>query len=178
MATMTFGTAVASGVNFVDSIYTRAGLSSSDFDVDYPSIKNDQVYLLKSVSNSDVLLHMPGSFFRLVPDPTVREYYDLMLVLPMGAFSNTQVVLPVVQQATDLIQSQLGISTPPSVLSDSTRKVYLTESEYEVIQAARDANKVALAPLSVQIEELRRINQQQAVLIQEYERKLIASSAS
>lgn len=150
-AETTFDDAIASNVDFVGKLYTLAGLSSTDFATDYTGYKHDAVAVLESVIDTSVVMYVPESVFATVPDPTVREYYPLVMVVDLGVQRNTQMVLPLINQVKDQIQATLGSTDPVSVITDPTKKVYLTDAEYEILVTARDANIQVLAPLSVQL---------------------------
>lgn len=152
-AETTFMDAIASGVDFVTNLYTPAGLAQSDFDSDYAGYTSDRVLVLESVSNNDLILHVPESALLNVPDSTIREYFPLLMVVNLGAHKNSQDILPLINNVKDLIQSNLGIEDPVSVMTNTQNKIYLTEDQYQTLETAREANINRLAPLSVQLRQ-------------------------
>jgi hypothetical protein len=169
--------AISSGVDFVDTLYTPAGLSQTDFDTDYANYVSDRVLVLESVSNSDVVLHIPESALLNVPDPTIREYYPLIMVVNLGAHRNTQDILPLIDNIKDLIRTNLGVEDPVSVMTNPENKIYLTEDQYQALVTAREANISRLAPLGVQLKQAQDMNIVLATKVAYYE-ALIAQLAS
>jgi len=150
-AETTFADSIASGVDFVSNLYVPAGLAQSDFNADYNGYATDRVTILESVENSSIVYYTPESIFSKVPDPTIREYYPLVLVVDLGVQANTQAVLPLIDQVKDLIQASLGTTDPLRVVTNPQNKVYLTDAEYEDLVEARQDNISELVPLSVQL---------------------------
>lgn len=176
-AETTFLDAVSSGVNFVDNLYTPAGLQLSDFNADYSSYTSDRVTVLESVVDSSVVYYTPESIFLNVPDPTINEYYSLIVVSNLGVFKNTQDIYPLLDSMKDLIQAHLGVTDPIRVVTNPENKVYLTDSQYQAVVAARQANIQVLSPLSAQVVALTTQNTYLAAKVAEYE-ALIAQLAT
>jgi len=151
-AETTFLDAVASGVDFVSNLYTPAGLSRTQYNADYSSYQSDMVAVIESVTNNSLVYYVPESILATVPDPTIKEYYPLILVANLGVQQNPQVVLPLIDAVKDKIQATLGTTDPVRVVTNPENKVYLTDSQYETLVAARAANIQALSPLSVQLQ--------------------------
>ncbi len=152
-AETTFNDSIASGVDYVDNLYTPAGLTQEDFNADYSSYVKDRVTILESVVDNTVVIYTPESIFQKVPDPTIREYYPLVLVVDLGVQKNTQVVLPLMDHIQDLIQASLGTTDPLRIVTNPQNKVYLTDAQYEILEEAREDNKEILVPLSVQLKQ-------------------------
>lgn len=152
-AETTFNDSIASGVDFVSNLYTPAGRSQADFNADFASYKTDRVTILESVVDNTVVYYTPESIFAKVPDPTVREYFPLVLVVDVGVQKNTQKILPLIDQVKDLIQATLGTTDPLRIITNPANKVYLTDAQYATLEAAREANIEELVPLSVQLKQ-------------------------
>ncbi len=97
-AETTFKDAVRSGVNFVDSLYIPAGLEEKDYNADYLTYTDDKIVVLESVKNAELVYNVPQSVFLNIPDPTIREYAPLTLVVNLGVHRNTQVIYPLLDQ--------------------------------------------------------------------------------
>ena len=152
-AETTFQDALISGIDFVQNLYVPAGLQQSDFTVDYSNYLPDRVAVLESVLDSSVVYYTPESIFLTYPDPTIKEYLPLILVVNLGVQKNTQVIYPLLDQIKDLIQSSLGTTDPLRVVTNPQNKVYLTDDEYNTLVIARQANIQTLIPLSVQLKK-------------------------
>lgn len=150
-AETTFLDAISSGVDFVTNLYAPVGLAQVDFNVDYNSYKQDVVVVLESTTDSSVVYYVPESIFLKIPDPTVREYFPLVLVVDLGVQKNPQTILPLMDNVRDLIQASLGTTDPLRIVTNPNNKVYLTDAQYAVLEAARAANIEELVPLSVQL---------------------------
>ena len=168
-AETTFLDAVASGVDFVANLYTPAGLSQTDFNIDYASYRQDAVIVLESVLDSSIVYYVPESIFHTVPDPTINEYYNLVGVIQLGVFKNTSDILPALDSIKDTVQAQLGVTDPLRVVTNTSNKMYLTDGQYESITTARSTNIRVLSPLSVQLAQANKQIQNQAAKIAAYE---------
>lgn len=151
VAETTFLASISSGVDYVKNLYTPAGLNQTDFNTDFATYKNDAVAVLESVADSNVVYYAPESIFLKVPDPTIREYFPLVLVVDLGVQKNPQTVLPIIDQIKDLIQAGLGTTDPVRIVTDPNKKIYMTDAQYAVLEAAREANTSELIPLSIQL---------------------------
>jgi hypothetical protein len=150
-ACTTFQDALVSGIDFVESLYTPAGLAQADFDTDYNSYFNDRVVVLESVQDDTVVYYVPESVFQTVPDPTIKEYFPLILVANLGVHENTQAIYPLLDQMKDLVASALGTDDPFRIMTNPQNKVYLTDTEYAALKAERATLAKELIPLSVQL---------------------------
>lgn len=175
-AETTFRDAVAAGVDFADNLYKPAGLSQTEYNSDYRSYANDKVAMLESVKDSSVVYYVPESIFLNVPDPTIKEYYPLSLVVSLGVFENTQVIYPLLDQIKDLVQAAIGVTDPLLLLTNPENRVYLTDADYTTLSAARDANTRTLVPLTVQIANLLEANAILAAKVAAYENRIAAQS--
>lgn len=152
-AETTFLTARAGGIDFVTNLYSPAGLSQNDFNSDYASYLKDKVFVLESVIDSDVVYNVPESIILGVPDPTIKEYLNMIMVVTLGVQQNNQKVYPLLDQIQDLIRSTLGVTDPVKILANPDNKIYLTDAEYQALETARAANTKSLMPFSVQLKE-------------------------
>lgn len=177
-AETTFLDAIASNIDFVENLYIPAGLSSTEFNADYSSYTSDRVAVLESVVNTDVLYYVPQSIILNVPDPTVNEYYSLILVTKLGVFKNTQTIFPLLDSINDIIQAQLGISEPVRVVTNPENKVYLTQAQYDTIVEARAASAATISPLSVQLVQAQQQNTYLSSLVAQYEALIVQIAQS
>lgn len=172
----TFAAAIASQVDFVANLYTPAGLSATNYQADYASYQNDNVAILESVADNTVVYYVPESALALVPDPTIKEYVPLTLVVDLGVQQNTQAILPLLNTIKDAVQASLGSTNPCYVLGNKVNKVYLTDTQYQALVTARAENVQTLIPLSLQLQNEVAKNTYLAAKVAAYE-ALIASLA-
>ena len=177
-STTTYLIAVASGINFVSGLYTPAGLSQTDYNADASSYTSDRIAVLELVSDTSVVYYVPESVFATVPDPTIQEYYPLILTVNLGVQLNVQAVLPLVTSIGDLVTATLGTTDPLRVVTNPAKKVYLTNAEYETLVTAREANIAALSPVSVQLKAAQDLIILQAAKIASYEALLAAQATA
>lgn len=170
----TFLAALASGTDFVENLYTPVGLTQADFDADYDNYTKDTVLVLQSVSDSSVVFYIPESILGKIPDPTIRPYLPLVMVVNLGVFKDTQQILPLINEVKDLIEVGIGSTETPYIVSNSTNTVYLTDSEYAAVEAARAANKAELIPLSVQLRMEQEKVTRLAAQVAQYEQLILA----
>ena len=157
----TFMDSISAGVDFFKNLYAPAGLTQVDYTADYGSYKKDRVVILESVVDNTVVYYAPESVFGKVPDPTIREYFPLVLAVDLGVQKNTQAILPLVEFVEDKIRDSLGTTNPVKIITDPNNRVYLTDAQYATLEAAREANKVALATLSAQL----RASEEQRIIL-------------
>ncbi len=150
-AETTFSDCISSGVDFVSNLYVPAGRTSDDFKNEFVNYKNDKVAVLELVANSSVIYYVPESIFLNIPDPTVREYYNLNLLVKLGAFERVESILPFVESVQDLLSSELGVTDTIKVITNSKRKIYLTQAEYQNLVNERDQNINRATSLRVQL---------------------------
>lgn len=152
-ATSTFSDATASGIDFFTNLYSPAGLTREIYVADYPGYKNDRVCTIESIADSSVVYYVPESIFGKVPDPTIREYFPLIMAVDLGVQKNPQAILPLMEQVGDLIKDIVGSENPLRIISDPNKKVYLTDAQYNLVETARLANKQAVVPLRARLRQ-------------------------
>lgn len=172
-AVVTFNDTIASGVDYVSGLYTPAGLSQADFNTDYPTYIGDTVVVLESILDSNTVYYVPETVFLTVPDPTIREYFPLVMVVNLGVQKDTQKIVPVIDSVKDLIRTQLGTTDPVRLITSEQNKIYLTDTEYQELEEARQDNIELLSPLSVQFKQLQDMNQILIAKVAAYEALLI-----
>lgn len=175
-AETTFNNAIASGVDFVETLYIPAGLDKDDFALDYASYQDDRVLVLESVVNATVVYYTPTKIFDKVPDPTIREYLPLVLVVDLGVQRNPQAVLPVIDGVKDMVQSALGTHNPVRLITNPEDKIYLTDVQYAALVAARQSSIQELVPVSVQLHQEQAKNTILAAKLAAYEALIVQLS--
>ena len=168
-AITTFQDALVANTDFVSNLYEPAGLSQSDFDVDYNSYFNDRIAVLESVLDDSVVYYTPESIFQTIPDPTINEYFPLILVVDLGVQKNTQAIYPLLDQIKDLIAASLGTENAFSIVTNPQNKAYLTDAEYSALEVERAKRARELIPLSVQLKSANDKIAYQAAQILAYE---------
>lgn len=168
-AETTFEDSISSGVDFVRNLYIPAGLTDTDFKNDYINYKVDKVSVLESVVDSSIIYYTPESIFRTIPDPTIQEYYNLNLIVKLGAFKNVQDVLPLIQTLQDTIGSEIGVTDKIIVTTNSNKKIYLTQLQYQTLVDERNANINRAESLAVRLRNEQNLRLLLASKVAEYE---------
>ena len=171
----TFEDAIASGISFVDKLYTPAGLTESDYNADYNTYAGTTVYVCKSVTDATVVLYVPESAVSGYPDPTVVAYNRVLLIVDAGYMKDPSVVTPLVSMFADQTVGYLGITNAVSISVDSSRRKYMTRAEYTAYRAGLDRNKTSVTSLTQTITTLTAENQDLRDRLAAYEGAVIAA---
>jgi hypothetical protein len=91
------------------------------------------------------------------------------MAVDLGVQKNTQMILPLIDLIKDLVTASLGSENPVRIMTDPNKKLYLTDGQYAVLEAARNANKEVLVPLSVQLKQEQDKNTVLAAKVAAYE---------
>jgi len=153
--TMTFETALATGVDFVASLYTPAGRTSSDYAAEYTNFANQTVLQLQGVGLQNApTYYAPLGTLLQIPDPTVKRYADIYMAIHIGPFPDETVYTWLKGQIDDLVASVTGNLDTVQFYSNPADDVYLTEGQYNTLQSQRAAAVVTVNPLTTQIQSL------------------------
>lgn len=174
MRTMTFETALATGVNFVASLYTPAGLSAGQYTSDASSYANQTVLQIQSVAATKQILYIPIGVLSQVPDPTVKRYSDVYLSIHIGPFADETVYTWIAGQLNDIASSVTGNTDTAQFYSNPADDVYLTHGAYAALSETRAANIKTITPLSVQKESLFKYIETLQAKVAAYEKTIIA----
>jgi len=173
--TTTFEDAIASGVSFVDKLYKPAGLTSSDYNADYNNLTHNTVYVCQSVSDSTVLLYVPEYVISGIPDPTVRAYNRIILLVDLGVQQNDSKITPLISLFSDQVAAYIGMTNAVTPVTNSANKVYMTDAQYTSYRSALDANTTSLPSLTAQIRTLTAENNDLRDRLAAYEQAVIAA---
>lgn len=169
---------IAAGVDYVAGLYTPAGLTSEQYTTDASTYAGQEIVVVQPPNTSSITYYLPLSIIALIPDPTVSRYDDVYLSLHVGMFKDPNTYTWVKSQVEDILSSVTGQKIQGQWLANSTKAQYLTEAEYDALDAERQANIKAIKPLTVVIQEqLTQITQLQA-LVSALEATIIAMRSS
>lgn len=150
-----FETRLANGVNFTNSLYLPAGLSSTDYATDVNNYRGENVLELASVTDSTVTIYVPVSLLANTPDPTVKRYRQLVLNAILGPMADEASYLWASNEITDTLQNVFGVDAQVIWTTASAKNdQWLTSSEYTTLEQTRAADRKALNTKSAQIESL------------------------
>ncbi len=173
--TMTFETALASGVDFVAALYTPAGRTASEYASEYQAYAGQIVLQLQTVTAATVATYyVPLGVLSQVPDPTIQRYDDIYLSIHIGAFADETVYTWIAGQVNDLLASVTGNPDTAQFYSNPSDAIYLTQGQYAALVAQRTANIKTISPLIVQNQKLQQTIDSLQTLIRAYQANLIA----
>ena len=173
--TMTFETALGAGVDFVSSLYTPAGRTQENYASEYTSFSGQTVLQLQGVgSSAAVTYYAPLGVLSQIPDPTVKRYSDVYLAIKIGAFNDEATYTWLKGELDDLVSSVTGNTDTAQFYSNPSDDVYLTQSQYNALVAARAANIKTIAPLSVQNQALQNQIDTLQTMVNSYRTALLA----
>ena len=137
---MSFKDAVASGVDFVSTLYTPAGKTSSDYNTDYASYADDMVLVCSPVADRTKSYYIPTSLLLAPPDPTVKTYYNRLAVIDLGILEDPNTLQPLIAQLGAVATAQTGILNCIMMSAVTASPVYMTDTEYQAHKASLAAN--------------------------------------
>lgn len=178
LSIMTFEAALTNNVNFLTSLYTPAGLNQSDYENDYATYRGQNVVEVQSVLDSSTILYIPEPIIALNPDPTVQKYQQIYYSVMIGAFKDPNVYTHIKTQLDDIVSSVTGVTEGGKWLADPAADEYLTEAEYEALDAARKANVKSIKSLRVQLEEQNAYIVSLQSLVESLKQKIIDQSTT
>lgn len=172
-----FDDLIQSKVDFVTNLYTPAGLSKTDYATDYSTYSGSVVAVVSPVSDSTITYYFPEAVIRLMPDPTVKKYQNVYMAILIGAFKDTNTYTWIKTQIDDIVSSVTGTTNQTRFLANPDNDIWLTDSEYEALEATRAANIKAVVPLYEQLQTALTANAALQARIKALETALIASGA-
>lgn len=133
-----YNTLLEDDVDLLDKLFTPAGLGQAELDAALPTIMLDTFYRLVGVDGT-VELYVPYSYINGIPVPDVFEYAKLMLGVDLGPWAEPDVLATLKTTVSQYLQDGFGIIEEPKTMVYD--KVWMAESDYEAILAAREAVK-------------------------------------
>lgn len=123
-------------LSLFDLLYSPLNIPAEKYNEDTKIYRNEPVYKLTSPIDGSVQ-YIPESVFGNKPIYTVNEYFNLALMMPLGTYADEAGLSYLSDTIGDQIRSTLGI-TGRAIIA-TVGKTYLTEDEYNQIDATRKA---------------------------------------
>jgi len=130
-------TYIDDGVNIIDT-YKKANLDETQFETDYPNIKDSYFYKLQDVEDEENIIYVTDYFYSKLPNPNVHEYMRLALVYDIGIYNDADKVDWIKNHIKQEILANTGIDIDPELYELSS--VWMTEAEYDQIEENRQEN--------------------------------------
>ena len=138
---LTYDEILASEIDMAIDLYARVNKTAEDWEADAESYRKDIFYKLE-VMNGELeedSFHIPISIVRDYPDPNIHEYGKLSIMVDLGPHADEDKMNSLIIDFQTILETNYGIaSTPRLVVYDRT---WMSETDYEVIDAAREAAK-------------------------------------
>lgn len=175
---MTYDKAVASGVDFLASLYTPAGVSSAQFTIDAPNYAQDNVLVLTPVTGSTqtTVIYAPESIIAMIPDSMIGCYNNLAIGIPLGLFDNNAQLTWVLNEINSILTATLGINNPATLYSLGVE--YQKISDYEALVAQRKSAASNYITLYQQLQSQIQLTAEAQNLVKYYQDTLIQLAAS
>jgi len=167
-----YNEAIAEGVNFIADLYTLAGQSSTQFTTDSANYVNDTVLHLLPANSNQVPLYAPSSVLSSVPDPMVGCYNNLAIGVSLGLFKDKAALAWVINELNQILGSVIGTTNPVQLYSLGTE--YMRITDFDALQATRNATKVPYATIYQQLQQQIALTKVAQNLNQYYEATLVA----
>jgi hypothetical protein len=170
---ITYNQAIANGVDFVKSLYTPAGVASSQFATDAPNYVNDTVLVITPANTTGgTTLYVPQSILAMMPDSMVGCYNNMAIGINLGLFDDQTQINWVISELNQILMSALGITNPAILYSLGSQ--YMKISDYNEQAATRAAAATGYNTLFEQLQAQLKLTQQAQNLVADYEQTLIA----
>jgi hypothetical protein len=173
---VSFESAIDDGVNFVDYLYSYTAYSDPDesFASDWKNYKEDQVLKLASIEDPDRVIFVPSRLIDEVPDPQIIKAYDMTLRVSLGVFQDPSKITWIVNELNDFVAGSTGTDKTCKLFSPQVK--WMTQTEWDVIEQARQANIQNMDLQSKKIQDLNTLITSLQTKVQKYEEKIIALS--
>lgn len=165
-------------VNFVDNLYTPAGLTQQDYINDFPSYQNEKVAIVSPVSDDTTTYYFPEAIIAKVPDPTVKKYGHIYFAMDIGPFQDTSVLQALKTQLGSMITNVTGVTNPVRVLNNPKFDTWMTASQYQALEEQRQANIKQTDTLYTQLQNAIALNNTYQAKIAALEEMIIQLSQS
>lgn len=174
---ITYNQALATGVNFMTSLYTPAGLTQANYTTDAPSYVNDTVLVLTSINNPTApTLYVPQSVLALMPDSMVGCYNNVAIGVSLGLFNDQNAINVAISEINSVLEGLLGISNPAVIFSLGSQ--YMKVGDFDNLVAARVAAATGYNTLYEQLQAQIKLTQEAQALVADYQATLIALNAA
>lgn len=124
-------------LSLYDLLYKPLNIPETEYNQDIIQFKNENIYKLVSPDDGSIV-YAPESIFAQVPIYPVKEYQKLVMFLPLGIYASEEGLDYLVDQVGDELKGALGLTITPKLTT--VGKVYMTEEEYNLLEAQRKEN--------------------------------------
>lgn len=123
-------------LSIFELLYAPLNIPEAEYNDDIKQFVNGSVYKLVSPIDGNTI-YAPEGILSHLPIYPVKEYQDLVMLLPLGVFDSIKGLDYITSQITEELKGALGISNAPRLTS--VGKTYLTEKEYNELADGRQA---------------------------------------
>ena len=169
--TLTFDQAIAESIDFVNGLYVPAGRGEAEFQDEWRSFRDDQIFQLKSVNENGNLFPVPKSILDRLPDANVREFDNLYIAITLGFFDDPEQLSWLIRQLQDMATSVTGETDTVHIYSTGTE--WMTDKDYQDLKTVREAKVEQVQPLIVTVREQQNEILRLRNIINQYETTLL-----
>lgn len=174
---VTYDQAIANGVDFASSLYTPAGVATTQLATDAPTYVGTTVLMLTPVNvTNGTPIYVPTPVLATTPDSMVACYNNVALGINFGLFQDQTTINWVITELNQILKATLGIDNPAILYSLGTQ--YMKITDFELLQAQRAAQASEYNTLYSQLQSQIALSQSYQNIIQYYQNTLIALAAS
>lgn len=137
LQTLSYAEVVDSSIDMVVMLYgkTYPPKTQAEYEIARSNYLTDTFYKLQSVLDETVVIMVPGSLLARYPNASVDQFCNIMLNIDLGLFANQDDLDTIGQIITEQLHSRLGIDPHPQIAIYD--KTWMTDAEYDIIEAAR-----------------------------------------
>ncbi len=125
-------------VDLFTTLYDANSVDKSIFSVDLPIIKDNVIYKLSDINNPDNIQFIPESLITEIPNADVHNYFSLGIACSLGVHNSIEDVTTIKNEIEQVIAAMIGVDNNAVVYT--TDNEWLTESEFQTIEADRATN--------------------------------------
>lgn len=145
------------GESVLIEMYKAAkNLSEENAKVAYTADKetffNGRYFKLQAINNPFLYYYVPEAIIVEHPNVRVSNYAKLALMIDLGVTKDPALLASISETINEVLAPTYGITVSPTPMVH--RYMYLTDEEYEAIQAERDATRQAVTNYKTECERL------------------------
>ncbi len=129
---------LATGIDLIPQLYTPQSLTEVDFENDLTQIRTSQIFKLQSVDDEGIIQFLPEVHLKNVPDANVQQFLDLAIACKIGVHIDPDTVSTLRSEIQQVIEAMIGEAHTAEIYT--VDKKWLTETEFQAIEAARAAS--------------------------------------
>lgn len=120
-------------------LYEKYGVSEAQYKEDEKKFPLSTWYRLSNPSDTTQEFFVPDCLMKYLPEANIASYDMLLLAVKLGAIKDPALVTEITGKVSDLLEAEYGIQE--EVTLTRYREIFLSEDEYQALEAQRLENK-------------------------------------